>query len=44
MKDFAKLTNAYCQVEDAAEVLRDLLGDEQRGPPGPGHARCLYRR
>lgn len=25
MSDFAKLTEAYCQVEGAADVLRDLL-------------------
>ena len=27
MRDFAKLTNAYCQVEGAAEMLRDLLSE-----------------
>lgn len=27
MRDFAKLTNAYCQVEGAADLLRDLLGE-----------------
>ncbi|MCB2191706.1 MAG: hypothetical protein KQI62_09075 [Deltaproteobacteria bacterium] len=27
MRDFAKLTNVYWQVEGAAEVLRDLLSE-----------------